>query len=130
MAYSTPEQAVANAANPKASANDATVKCIYTDTAFYALIVQPRQRKAIAGRLHDRVHVVKPEQPDVLFVDLELLDEGGVFFQRPVTNSRWDLTSLLALWRSRRCKGRVAWRQLALHQTFRTGDVLMGGTTK
>lgn len=39
VAYSAPEMAVADTQDPEASAHDATVKCVYTDTDFYALIV-------------------------------------------------------------------------------------------
>ena len=39
VAYTAPELAVADIEDPHASAHDATVKCVYTDTDFYALIV-------------------------------------------------------------------------------------------
>ena len=39
VAYTAPEMAVADTEDPEASAHDATVKCVYTDTDFYALIV-------------------------------------------------------------------------------------------
>ncbi len=39
VAYTAPEMAVADAEDPQASAHDATVKCVYTDQTFYALIV-------------------------------------------------------------------------------------------
>ena len=39
VAYTAPEMAVADEKDPEASARDATVKCVYTDTDFYALIV-------------------------------------------------------------------------------------------
>ena len=38
VAYTAPELAVADIKDPCASAHDATVKCVYTDTDFYALI--------------------------------------------------------------------------------------------
>ena len=38
IAYTAPELAVADADAPEASAHDATVKCVYTDETFYALI--------------------------------------------------------------------------------------------
>ncbi len=39
VAYTAPELAVADLKDPLASARDATVKCVYTDNDFYALIV-------------------------------------------------------------------------------------------
>ena len=39
VAYTAPELAVADAGDPQATAHDATVKCVYTDETFYALIV-------------------------------------------------------------------------------------------
>ena len=39
VAYTAPELAVADEKDPQASAHDATVKCVYTDDTFYALIV-------------------------------------------------------------------------------------------
>lgn len=39
VAYTAPEFAVADTDDPEASAHDATVKCVYTDEDFYALIV-------------------------------------------------------------------------------------------
>ena len=39
VAYTAPELAVADKNTPDASAPDATVKCVYNDSDFYALIV-------------------------------------------------------------------------------------------
>ena len=39
VAYTAPEMVVADPENPDASARDATVKCVFTDETFYALIV-------------------------------------------------------------------------------------------
>lgn len=39
VAYTAPELAVADIEDPLGSAHDATVKCVYTDETFYALIV-------------------------------------------------------------------------------------------
>ena len=39
VAFTAPELAVADSSDPQASAHDATVKCVYTDETFYALIV-------------------------------------------------------------------------------------------
>lgn len=39
VAYTSPELAVADKKDPYTSAQDATVKCVYTDNDFYALIV-------------------------------------------------------------------------------------------
>ena len=39
VAYTAPELVVADTSDPFESAHDATVKCVYTDTDFYALIV-------------------------------------------------------------------------------------------
>ena len=39
VAYTAPELVVADTSDPSESAHDATVKCVYTDTDFYALIV-------------------------------------------------------------------------------------------
>lgn len=39
LAYTAPELAVADPEDPQASVHDATVKCVFTDETFYALIV-------------------------------------------------------------------------------------------
>ena len=45
VAYTAPELAVADKENPSDSSHDATVKCVYTDKTFYALIVSATDPK-------------------------------------------------------------------------------------